>query len=391
MGNYPKILHTEEGMRDGLQIENADISADDKIRLLDALSETGLKEIAVGSFASPKWTPQMASIDDVIRGFHPKPGVRYTYSAFNERGMERARSFTPPLSGRIREFNLSVTMCDVFAQRNVNRTQAQEIARWPQQIEKARERGMTECGIHLSAAFGSNWVGEFSHEQRMQMIDRMYTLWTGAGMTVKRIGFSDAMSWCMPHAVERQIAAVKERWPSIDDFSLHLHNGRGVALASFYAALRLLEPTDTLRVDSSIGGMGGCPYCGNGRAATMIATEDLMHMLEGMGIDTGVDLYKLIEVVWLAEEIVGHPLYGFVSKCGPRPSGDRLYAMDMPRVETLDQAKHFILGPRAYAGAPSPWREPIKSWQRSQVALPQHGSDFVSTDDGVFPQISTGA
>ena len=137
-------------------------------------------------------------------------------------------------------------------------------------------------------------------------------------------------------------------------------NGRGVALASFYAALRLLERTDTLRVDSSIGGMAGCPYCGNGRAAMMIATEDLMHMLEAMGIDTGVNLYKLIEVVWLAEEIVGHPLYGFVSKCGPRPRADQLYAMDMPRVETLDQAKHFILGPKAYAGAPAPWREPIR-------------------------------
>ena len=151
----------------------------------------------------------MAAIDDIIKGFHPKPGVRYTYAAFNERGMERARSFTPPLSGRIREFNLSVTMCDVFAQRNFNRTRAQEIARWPQQIEKARGRGMTECGISLSAAFGSNWTGKFSLEQRMQMLDRMYTLWTDAGMTVKRIEFADAMSWCMPHTVERQIAAVK--------------------------------------------------------------------------------------------------------------------------------------------------------------------------------------
>jgi hydroxymethylglutaryl-CoA lyase len=359
--------------------------------LLDALSETGLKEIVVGSFASPKWTPQMALIDDIVGGFHAKPGVRYTYAAFNERGMERARSFTPPLSGGIREFNLGFTMCDVFAQRNVNRTQAQEIAGWTLQIDKARERGMTECGIHLSTAFGSNWTGEFSLEQRMQMLERMYTLWTDAGMTVKRIAFSDAMSWCMPHTVERQIAAVKERWPSIDDSSLHLHNGRGVALASFYAALRLLERTDTLRVDSSIGGMAGCPYCGNGRAAMMIATEDLMHMLEAMGIDTGVDLYKLIEVVWLAEEVVGHPLYGFVSKCGPRPRGDQLYAMDMPRIETLDQARHFILGPKAYAGAPSPWREPIKSWQRPEGAGSPRGPDRLPADDGVFPQISTGA
>src|ERR1035437_10809483 len=113
MSNYPSILHTEEGMRDGLQIENADISVHDKIRLLDALSETGLKEIAVGSFASPKWTPQMACIEELIQKFKPKPGVRYTYSAFNDRGRQMAKHYTPPLSERIREYGLGFTMCDV--------------------------------------------------------------------------------------------------------------------------------------------------------------------------------------------------------------------------------------------------------------------------------------
>lgn len=180
MAKYATILHTEEGMRDGLQIENPDIPVSDKIRLLNALSETGLSEIAVGSFASPKWTPQMASIDDIVKGFTPKPGVRYTYSAYNDRGMERARALTPPLSERIREYQLGVTMCDVFAQRNYNRTQAQEIAKWPKQVEKALARGMTDGGIHLSAAFGSNWTGEFSLEQRLTMLDLMYRLWADA-------------------------------------------------------------------------------------------------------------------------------------------------------------------------------------------------------------------
>ena len=97
MAGYPRFIHTEEGMRDGLQIENADIPVADKIRLLDALSETGLKDIAVGSFVSPKWTPQMAHIDEIVKGFHPKEGVRYSYTALNEMGIERARAFTPPL------------------------------------------------------------------------------------------------------------------------------------------------------------------------------------------------------------------------------------------------------------------------------------------------------
>ena len=386
MAGYAKVLHTEEAMRDGLQIESPDIPVKDKIRLLDALSETGLEEIAVGSFASPKWTPQMACIDDVIRGFHPKPGVRYTYSAYNERGMERARAFIPPLSERLREYNMSFTMCDVFAQRNVNRTQAQEIAGWPRQIEKARAAGMTEGGMSLGTAFGSNWTGEFSLEQRMGMLDRMYRMSAEAGITIRRVGFSDAMSWCMPDQVERQIVAVKERWPGINDFNLHLHNGRGVALACIYAALRVLDSGDTLRLQTSLGGMAGCPYCGNGRAAQMIPTEDLMDMLEEMGIHTGVDLYRLIEVVWLAEEIVGHPLYGHVSKCGPRPRHDRLYPMDMPRIETLEQAKHFILGPNVYEGAPSPWKAPITSRQRPQAPVQQNAAEDTGVIDLVPPK-----
>lgn len=194
-------------------------------------------------------------------------------------------------------------------------------------------------------------------------------MWADVGMDVTRIGFADAMSWCMPDQVAEQLAAIKERWPSINDFNLHLHNGRGMALTSTYAALKVLDSGDTLRLQSSIGGMAGCPYCGNGRAASMMATEDLMHMLEEMGIHTGVDLYKLVEVVWLAEEIVGHPLFGFVSKAGPRPRYNRLYAMDMPRIETLEEAKHFLKGPSAYANATSPWKEPIRSYQRAEAPL----------------------
>ena len=94
MSGYPAIVHTEEGMRDGLQIESPDIALQDKIRLLDALSETGLKEIAVGSFVSPKWTPQMACMDDLVQGFHPKPGVRYVCTTLNDKGLERAQAFT---------------------------------------------------------------------------------------------------------------------------------------------------------------------------------------------------------------------------------------------------------------------------------------------------------
>jgi hydroxymethylglutaryl-CoA lyase len=361
MGDYPRVALTEEGMRDGLQIEQADIPVVEKIRLLDALSETGLEEIAVGSFVSPKWVPQMACIDELVGGFHPKPGVRYVATALNERGRERLRQYIPPLSEKERKPGTLVHMCDVFAQRNTNRTQAQEIAAWPTAVEKAKANGETEACIGLTAAWGSNWTGDVSRAVCMEMLARQHRLWDNAGIRVTQVTLADPMGWNMPDQVERQLRAIKGEWPDIYDFDLHLHNTRGVAIASVYAALKTLGSDDTLRLETAIGGMGGCPYCGNGRAAGLLPTEDLIHMLEEMGIRTGVVLDKLIEVVWLAEEIVGHLLWGHVSKAGPRPRSDAPYPMDMPFIETLDEAKHFRKGPAVYQNSMSPWTAPIRS------------------------------
>lgn len=366
MSSYPRVILTEEGMRDGLQIERADIPVEDKIRLLDALSETGLKQIAVGSFVNPKWVPQMACIEELVKGFKPKPGVTYTATALNEEGRERIRQYVPPLTERKDESQTSVYMCDVFAQRNINRTQAQQIARWPKIIEGAKAKGVKEAGIGISAAWGSNWTGDFSQEQRMEMLERQFHLWEEAGIDVTRISLSDPMGWNIPDQMEGQLSAIKERWPSIRDFNLHLHNSRGMALLSSYVVIRSLSNSDTLRLQPAIGGMGGCPFCGNGRGAGLAPTEDLVDMLEEMGIHTGVDLERLIEVVWMAEEIVGHSLWGHVSKSGPRPRYNKLYPMDMPFVETLDEARHFLRGPSVYKDAPSPWKGPIKSFQRPE-------------------------
>lgn len=365
MNNYPRIVLTEEGMRDGLQIERADIAVRDKIRLLDALSETGLEEIAVGSFVSPKWVPQMACIDELVAGFHPKAGVRYVATALNERGRERLRQYIPPLTEKERKPRTLVHMCDVFAQRNTNRTQAQEIAAWPKAVAQAQANNETEACIGLTAAWGSNWTGDVPQAARMEMLARQHQLWDNAGIVVTQMTLADPMGWNMPDQMESQLLAIKHEWPDIHDFKLHIHNTRGVAIASVYAALKVLGPDDTLRLEAAIGGMGGCPYCGNGRAAGLLPSEDLIHMLEEMGIGTGVDLGRLNEVVWLAEEIVGHPLWGHVSKAGPRPRGEDLYAMDMPFIETLDEAKHFRKGPGVYDNCMSPWKEPIRSTQVS--------------------------
>lgn len=360
-GKYPRITLIEEGMREGMQIESADIPVSDKIRLLDALSGTGLRNIVVGSFVSPKWTPQMAEVDKIIAGFTPADGVTYTALALNERGRERLREHIPPLSEPSAVPRTMVHLCDVFVRRNTNRSAEEEIAAWPAIVQRAAQAGAAEAGIGVNAAWGSNWLGEFTAGQRMDMLRRQEKMWRAAGIPVTHVFLGDPMGWNVPDRVAAQLRQIRAEMPGITTFHLHLHNTRGTALLSAYTALQELDESCHLVLDSSIGGMGGCPYCGNGRATGMIATEDLVDLLGELGIPTGVDLGKLIEAVVLAEQVVGHPLYGHVSKAGPRPRGARRYAMDLPFIETLDQAQHFRLGPRAYQGAMSPWKEPIVS------------------------------
>src|SRR5579884_4301302 len=275
---WPKIEYKEEGMREGLQIESADIPVDDKVRLLDALSETGLKQIVVGSFVSPKWTPQMARIDEIVQKFTPKPGVTYTALALNQRGVERAMQYSPPLTVERPRPGLHCHVCDVFARRNTNRSQEQEIAGWPNIVKAAKERGVKEAGIGINAAWGSNFVGPFSEEQRMTLLRRQHEMWDEAGIKVTAVSLGDPMSWNMPHVVEHQIETIRKEWPEIKHVNLHLHNGRGMAPVSMYAAMRVLDETFTLSLDGTIGGMGGCPYCGNGRVTNMVPTEDIIHM-----------------------------------------------------------------------------------------------------------------
>ena len=368
---YPKVTYKEEGMREGMQIEDASIPIEDKVRLLDALSDTGLKHIIVGSFVSPRYTPQMAEIDEVVTRFTPRPGVRYTALALNERGRERARKHSPPLSMGPDDTGRSSTnchLCDVFVRRNSNRSQAQEIAGWAPTIAEAAKDGVTEAGIGLSAAWGSNFVGGFTLDDRMEMLTRQHTLWDDAGISVTGVSLGDPMSWNMPHEVAAQLDAIKQRWPSVRDFTLHLHNARGMAIVSAYAALQALDEDDTLHLDGTIGGIGGCPYCGNGRTTGQMPTEDIINMLEEMGIETGVDLDRLIDCVWILEEMLGRSTMGHVSKAGPRPrSREGWYDPNAPFIETFEEARHFKLGPGAYEGGIYPWREPIRSEQRPET------------------------
>ncbi|MFQ5684418.1 MAG: citramalate synthase [Candidatus Binatia bacterium] len=367
MKHWPKVEYKEECMREGMQIEDVSIPVEQKVRLLEALSETGLKSIVVGSFVSPEYTPQMTCVDELLRRFHPKPGVTYTALVANPRGEERARAYSPPLSlEREPVPYLRCHLCDVFVRRNFNRSQSQEIERWPQILARANEKGSTAAGIGINAAWGSNFLGRFTLDQRLEVLGRQHALWKKAGIPVTHVSLGDPMSWNMPYEVEETLRAIRERWPTITHFKLHFHNARGMAMPSTYAALRSLEATDTIYLDGSIGGIGGCPYCGNGRATGTIATEDLIHMLERMGIDTGVDLDRIIDCVWMLEEMLGRKAMGHVSKAGPCPIDPKeWYDANLPLVETFDQARHFRLGPAVYGEEKRPWKEPI---QRPKVA-----------------------
>lgn len=363
----PDVEIIEEGMREGMQIESAGISVAAKVELLDALSATGLRHIVVGSFVSPRWVPQMAAIEEILATFTPSPDVTYTALALNAKGAERRAAFSPPLAPPDGYGRSMVHLCDVFVQRNTARTIADERAALPAIVAEAAASGVTEAIVAVNAAWGSNWLGEFTEAERTECVAWQMDAWSAAGIATTGVYLGDPMSWNTPRAVRSQVREIIRRWPHLRTIHLHLHDGRGAALPSAYAALCELDQRHKLIIDSAIGGMGGCPYCGNGRATKMIPTEDLVHFLQGEGIDTGIDLAALIEAAHLAEKVVGHELYGHVSKAGPRPGPDALYPMDMPLVETIEQAQHFRLGPQVYAGAPAPWKAPVRSAARDAV------------------------
>jgi hydroxymethylglutaryl-CoA lyase len=356
---YPNVVLNEEVLREGMQIESVDIPVAAKIRILDALSATGLPQIEIGSFVSPKYTPQMADIEELVSSFTPQPGVRYTAIALNQRGRDQVAAFTPPLSPSLMPLFTYAHLCDTFVRRNANMSQADEMASWPMVIKAAEGQGAPEAGIGIGAAWGSNFEGPFSLEQRMDMLGQQHKLWAETDVPVTWLSLADPMSWCMPHWVEEQLAVVREEWPEIRNIHLHLHDARGMALPSVYAALRTLDQTYTIQLDVTAGGIGGCPYCGNGRATGMAATEDVVHMLNTMGIDTGVDLDKLIEAVDIVEEVIGRAAPGHVAKAGPRPDRAHLYDPNLPLVETHQQATHFKNGTALLVDGTRPWREPI--------------------------------
>lgn len=360
--NWPRVIYNEEVMREGLGMEDVGIPVQSKVDLLHALSDTGLQRITVGAFVSPKFVPQMACFEEILQRLRPRSGVAYLPYLHNEKARQKALQFAPPLTIEQSRFSLFMDICDVHQRRNVNRSIDQVLQDWPAAVTRAAQSGVREGAIGIGSAWGSNFLGPFSRAYRFSFLERQHALMAQAGIEVVEIALHDSQSWCLPQDLRDDLAEIRRRWPGIRRFHLHMHNARGMALPCIWVALDSLEAGDTLLLDGSLGGLGGGQFSGNGRAAGMAPTEDVMHLLEGLGIDTGVDLGRLIDCCWMVEKMIGRPSFGHVSKAGPRPvRAQDWFDPNLPGLESLEAARHFRLGPPAYEREGySPWREPIR-------------------------------
>jgi hydroxymethylglutaryl-CoA lyase len=300
MSGLPASISIHEvGPREGFQFEKGAIATDRKIELVDALSETGLKRIEVTSFVSPKWVPQMADAEEISRRFKKVPGVSYNALFLNDRGLERAWA----AGVYTFEGTLGTVATDVFCQKNTNKTIEQSLAAIPSRIALFEEYGIKTTGMSMMAAFGCNYEGDVPLQQVLWLIEQAIQIATQQGQKIERVRLADTMGWANPLQMKRTIAAVQDRWPHLE-LALHLHDTRARAIVNTFVALEL----GVADHDASVGGLGGCPFASHKGAAGNLVTEDLVFMCEEMGVETGVDLQKLIECAALAEEIVGHPL-----------------------------------------------------------------------------------
>jgi hydroxymethylglutaryl-CoA lyase len=308
MADFPKfvILH-EEGPREGFQIERGPIPTARKIEFIDALSQTGLKHIQVASFVNPKKVPGMADADDVVRGFHPRRGVQYTGLWLNEKGLERARA-----TGKLTlEGKISIYASEQFSMRNNNRTTAQEFEYARRVVDQYKAHGIPVERGSIASAFGCNFQGDIPTSTVLDILRRIFEIAEENALKLTEISLADTMAWATPLTIKRTLGAIREKYPDTR-INLHLHDTRGMGIANAYAALEM----GVDMFDSCVAGLGGCPFAGHKGAAGNVCTEDLVFMCEEMGIETGIDLEKLIDCAWLAEDIVGHPLPGSVMKGG---------------------------------------------------------------------------
>jgi hydroxymethylglutaryl-CoA lyase len=298
MSDLPRQISVREvGPRDGLQNEEP-VPTAAKIELIDRLSGTGVQRIEAVSFVRPEAIPQMADAEEVWQGIERAGQVRYSALVPNLRGAVRA------LDNGLTEIEAVVSASDTHNRKNVNRSTEQSLDDIAEIIKLAHDRGAT-CQVIISTAWGCPYEGDVPVQRVVATASRAVA--DGADT----ISFGDTTGMATPTRVQRLVAEFRSAQPDTT-LNLHFHNTRGTGLANVLAALQL----GVADFDASIGGLGGCPYAPG--ATGNIATEELVHMVEDMGVGTGIDLTALIEAAADAERIIGRQLPSQVLRAGPR-------------------------------------------------------------------------
>ena len=283
-----RVRICEVGPRDGLQNESTVLPVEVKAEFVARLVDAGHTIIETTSFVHPKWVPQLADAEALLTAIRPAAGVRYPVLVPNERGLDRA------LDLGVRDIAVFGSATETFARRNLNRTVDESLQMFAPVVARAREAGLSVRG-YLSMCFGDPWEGEVPVARVTEIAARMMAL----GCTELSIG--DTIGVATPGRVVALLDALSAAGIAVSQIAVHFHDTYGQALTNTLAALRRGVTT----VDASAGGLGGCPYAGS--ATGNLATEDLLWQLEGLGIATGVDLQKMVEVSrWMARQL-GRP------------------------------------------------------------------------------------
>jgi hydroxymethylglutaryl-CoA lyase len=282
-----KVIITEVGPRDGLQNEKGNLSTVQKVQFIDALTDAGFQQMEVTSFVNPKWVPQMADAAQVMAGIRRVSGARYSVLTPNLKGFEAALSSKPD------EIVVFGAATEAFSQRNINCSIAESIDRFAPVVAAAREAGIKVRGA-VSCALGCPYQGEVSADE----VEHVVRLLKGIG--VHHVGIADTIGVGTPRKVQAAMERALEHY-AIHDVSGHFHDTYGQALSNIYACLELGVHT----FDASVAGLGGCPYAKG--ATGNVATEDVLFMLDGLGIDTGVDLDALVDAGAFISERLGRP------------------------------------------------------------------------------------
>jgi hydroxymethylglutaryl-CoA lyase len=280
-----KVQIVEVGPRDGLQNEKIWVETETKIALIEKLADAGLTKIEAASFVSPEWVPQMKDAFEVLSGIERRPGVTYPVLTPNLKGFERA------LEAGVTEVAVFGAASEAFSQKNINCSISESVERFRPVLEAAQKNNVRVRG-YISCVLGCPYQGEVPLENVVNLAENM------SEMGCYEISLGDTIGIGTPLKAKKMVETVAEKVP-VSNLALHFHDTRGQALANIYACLELGVSV----IDASVSGLGGCPYAQG--ASGNVATEDVVYMLHGIGIKTGVDIEKLIETGHFISDVFG--------------------------------------------------------------------------------------